>query len=100
MTTVSSRVDVGADAKNRQSKQPVLGKVRKFSERIRGFFKSKGESPFKGRGTGHAPEYGMMTTTTAVTNVEYESVRFFHTIVTSTTHQFVGTSHPFAQSSS
>ncbi|KAI0778132.1 hypothetical protein BD413DRAFT_100264 [Trametes elegans] len=79
--TVVSRVDVGERIASRKlkltksAKKPVLGKVRKFGERIRGLFKSKGDSPSKEK-TGHVdgiPAYGLMTTTTAITNIEYES---------------------------
>ncbi|KAI0639349.1 hypothetical protein C8Q77DRAFT_1080729 [Trametes polyzona] len=79
--TISSRVDVGERAlprKGRSTKPPVLGKVRKIGQRIRGLFKGKNSSPVKTKGpaigaTGPVPEYGLMTTTTAVTNIEYES---------------------------
>ncbi|KAH9849811.1 hypothetical protein C2E23DRAFT_736557 [Lenzites betulinus] len=79
--TITSRVDVGQHAsarKLRSAKEPVLGKVRKIGERIRGLFKSKGDSPVKTRARGPSiiqpvPEYGLMTTTTAVTSVEYQS---------------------------
>ncbi|KAI0724480.1 hypothetical protein C8T65DRAFT_734101 [Cerioporus squamosus] len=74
--TISSRVDVGEDGrKNRPLRQPVLGKVRKIGERLRGLFKSKVESVPTGRprNPSNSPEYGLMTTTTAITNVEYES---------------------------
>ncbi|KAI0825185.1 hypothetical protein BC628DRAFT_1321207 [Trametes gibbosa] len=78
--TITSRVDVGqhtSSRKLRSAKQPVLGKVRKIGERIiRGLFKSKGNSPVIAGAHGISqpvPEYGLMTTTTAVTSVEYES---------------------------
>ena len=81
--TISSRVDVGEDGRKHKSlRQPVLGKVRKIGERLRGLFKSKGESAPGPRAisgfaaAGCSPDsYGLMTTTTAITNVEYESVR-------------------------
>ncbi|KAL7285271.1 hypothetical protein ACG7TL_000365 [Trametes sanguinea] len=75
---VSSRVDVGDRSFTRRSnvhKQPVLGKMRRFGQRIRGLFKSKGESPPRKTIVVDtpAPRYGLMTTTTEVTNVEYQS---------------------------
>lgn len=79
--TISSRVDVGEENGPRRKKaikQPVMGKVRKLGERLRGLFKSKADTPPKTRlGSSRAtPEYNLMRTTTAITNVEYESVRF------------------------
>ncbi|KAI0757050.1 hypothetical protein C8Q80DRAFT_1265033 [Daedaleopsis nitida] len=75
--TISSRVDVGADiatGKKSRGSRPVMGKVRKFGERIRGLFKGKPDDSSQGRvEIDKTPEYGVMTTTTAVTNVEYES---------------------------
>ncbi|RPD82620.1 hypothetical protein L226DRAFT_565182 [Lentinus tigrinus ALCF2SS1-7] len=76
--TISSRVDVGEDGrKHRSLRQPVFVKVRRIGERLRGLFKSKGEPASRGSpgmaGAAYSPEYGLMTTTTAVTNVEYES---------------------------
>ncbi|EIW64720.1 uncharacterized protein TRAVEDRAFT_68472 [Trametes versicolor FP-101664 SS1] len=76
--TISSRVDVGSSRRLRSAKEPVLGKMRKIGERIRGLFKNKDASPVKARSSGLDPiqpalAYGLMTTTTAVTNVEYES---------------------------
>ncbi|KAI8995578.1 hypothetical protein BD414DRAFT_245623 [Trametes punicea] len=75
---ISSRVDVGDQSSTRKAKmttQPVLGKMRRFGERLRGLFKSKGASPPKKRGSEAESmfPYGLMTTTTAVTNVEYQS---------------------------
>ncbi|PIL32017.1 hypothetical protein GSI_06721 [Ganoderma sinense ZZ0214-1] len=76
--TISSRVDVGEDngpGKRKMIKQPVMGKVRKLGERLRGFFKSKADTPPKARPTSSraTPEYSLMRTTTAITNIEYES---------------------------
>ncbi|KAI1797830.1 hypothetical protein LXA43DRAFT_877377 [Ganoderma leucocontextum] len=76
--TISTRVDVGEDSgpgKRKTIKQPVMGKVRKLGERLRGFFKSKADTPPKtmSRSSGATPEYSLMKTTTAITNVEYES---------------------------
>ncbi len=58
-------------------RQPVFGKVRKIGERLRGLFKNKVEPVPKGSPgvASDSLEYGLMTTTTAITNVEYESVR-------------------------
>ncbi|KAH9898455.1 hypothetical protein C8Q73DRAFT_788635 [Cubamyces lactineus] len=75
---ISSRVDVGdcvSVKKQKSAKQPVLGKVRRFGERIRGLFKSKGDSPAKRKekDRDRAAQFGLMTTTTAITNVEFES---------------------------
>ncbi|KAI9063013.1 hypothetical protein FKP32DRAFT_1572912 [Trametes sanguinea] len=77
---ISSRVDVGDRSLSRRPnvhvhKQPMLGKMRRFGQRIRGLFRAKGESPLKRAVdlTPPAPQYGLMTTTTAVTNVEYQS---------------------------
>ena len=104
--TISSRVDVGdADGtgrKTRHDRQPVLGRVRKFGQRIRGLFKSKGEHAVHAKfgSTGAAPEYGLMTTTTAVTNVEYESVRTsYQRLLPIVVNMSPGTSHTLAQSS-
>ncbi|KAI0361683.1 hypothetical protein OH77DRAFT_453467 [Trametes cingulata] len=72
--TISSRVDVGEGTPSQRmkpAKQPVLGKVRKFGERLRGLFRGKGSPSNKGNGDA---EYGLMTTTTEVTNIEYQSV--------------------------
>ena len=79
--TVSSRVDIGQDGgpgKRKTVKQPVIGKVRKLGERLRGLFKSKADTPPKARSVSSraTPEYGLTKTTTAITNVEYKSVRF------------------------
>ncbi|TFK87786.1 hypothetical protein K466DRAFT_98282 [Polyporus arcularius HHB13444] len=74
--TISSRVDVGQDGrKNRSLRQPVFGKVRKIGERLRGLFKNKVEPVPRGSPgvASDSLEYGLMTTTTAITNVEYES---------------------------
>ncbi|KAI0662769.1 hypothetical protein C8Q70DRAFT_1043125 [Cubamyces menziesii] len=75
---ISSRVDVGDRIpmkKQKPIKQPVLGKVRRFGQRIRGLFKSKGDSPTKHKEKDHdrSTHFGLMTTTTAITNVEFES---------------------------
>ncbi|KAH9944430.1 uncharacterized protein BXZ73DRAFT_96919 [Epithele typhae] len=76
--TITSRVDVDVDnqlASGQQSrqKQPVFDSVRKIGSRIRGLFKSKAESKIKRKDADTQPEFGMMTRTTAVTNVEYQS---------------------------
>ncbi|KAI0374222.1 hypothetical protein BV20DRAFT_935455 [Pilatotrama ljubarskyi] len=71
--TISTRVDVGEEIPPRKikpAKQPVLGKVRRIGERLRGLFRSKG-SPSNKSSTNE--EYALMTTTTEVTNVEYQS---------------------------
>ncbi|CDO75261.1 hypothetical protein BN946_scf184967.g14 [Trametes cinnabarina] len=73
-----SRVDVGEHSFSERSnsvKRPVFGKMRRFGERIRGLFKTKAGSPAKQKTDIEHPalQYGFMTTTTAVTNVEYQS---------------------------
>ncbi|OBZ78525.1 hypothetical protein A0H81_00749 [Grifola frondosa] len=79
--TISSRVDVGSHGsagRERPVKLLVMGRVRKIGERIRGLFKvgkannvvvEACEVP----GASSGPDFGLMTTTTAVTAIEYES---------------------------
>ncbi|KAI0651798.1 hypothetical protein C8Q79DRAFT_58501 [Trametes meyenii] len=72
---ITSRVDVGdrpPSRKTKSAKQPVFGKMRKFGEKIRGLFKNKGEGQLRHRAA-TVGEFGLMTTTTAITNIEYES---------------------------
>lgn len=103
--TISSRVDVGSSRRPRSAKEPVLGKMRKISERIRGLFKNKDASPVKTRtsdlnSTQPALAYGLMTTTTAVTNVEYESVSdTVHQLLLKLTLPIAGASYPGTESS-
>ncbi|KAI0669951.1 hypothetical protein C8Q78DRAFT_156600 [Trametes maxima] len=73
--TVTSRVDVGDRStlrKVKSTKQPMFGKMRRFGEKIRGLFKTKGDGQLRNRAA-TVGEYGLMTTTTAITNIEYES---------------------------
>ncbi|TBU48427.1 hypothetical protein BD309DRAFT_949752 [Dichomitus squalens] len=74
--TVRSRVAVGdgnGPLKRKVTKRPVMGKVRKLGERLRDLFRGRAEVPSKTLHSRDTPEYGLMTTTTAITNVEYES---------------------------